>query len=815
MKAIYLEDAGGSRLVEAADFPLAVGGSTTGAIHIEASAAGQAHQASEAPAFIGLSEGELFVQPADGSLPVLCNGTPLTTSQWLRDGDVLRIGRAQLTLEIDGEEARLRAEEWKAPQKTDPPVIAPRTFPRPENPGMAVEPVAFEPVRIGTAPRARRSIRPRELFLWSTIAVLIGATWFVFAARSVRIDTEPAEARVELEGSFLIVELGGRFLLRPGTYTAIIEKDGYVGLEAPIRITDERGQRLRFTLEKRPGVLRITTIPKEGAIVSIDGEEMGTAHLAELELSAGPHQVLVRADRYKDFMTDVEIGGAGTIQTMTAELEPRWAVVSFSSEPAGAAVHVDGKNIGESPVTTDLLEGTHAYEIQLAGYKLHRNQLAVVAGEPQSPPTARLDLADGTLTLESIPPGARVTVDGVYRGETPLELYLEPGDPHDIEVSRAGFEPQSHRARLQPGNAQDLSVELVPILGEVEIVVGPPDALLYVNGEARGPANRVHRLVVLPQSIEVRKEGYEPFRTNITPRQGFPQSIEVTLRTVEEARIMDMPAVIKTAQGAELRLIQPRRFTMGASRREPGRRANETIREVELTRRYYLAIEEVTNLQFREFDPSHRSGSAGRHNLEIDHHPVVRVTWEAAARYCNWLSAKESLPPAYVERDGKLVPRFPPSLGYRLPTEAEWTRAARYPGGDVGRKYPWGDSLPIEPDSGNYGDDSAQGLLPTTLPGYGDSYPATAPASNFLPNPLGLLNLGGNVSEWMHDYYSIYPPGGSEPERDPLGPETGELHVIRGSSWMDGNVTELRLSYRDYGNEARPDVGFRIAKYAE
>ena len=813
IKAIYIEDTGGTRRVETADFPLAVRGSTSGAVHIEPSSTRD--RPSQPVAFIGLAEGELFVQPADTTLPVLCNGTPLKTSQWLRDGDVLRIERVQITVDIDGEEARLRAEEWKAPQKTDPPVIALKTFPSPESAGKAVAPIAFQPVRIGAQRRARRSVRPREIFLWTTIAVLIAAAWFVFTARSVRIETEPTEARVELEGSFLIVELAGRFLLRPGAYTVIIEQEGYQRLEAPIRVTDARDQRLRFTLEKRPGVLRITTVPEEGTVVFIDGEEIGATPLAALELAPGAYQIRVRAERYKDFVTDIEIGGAGTVQTLTAELAPRWAAVTFTSEPGGATVRVDGKTVGESPVAADLLEGSHVYELLLADYKPFQSQLAVVAGEPQSPPTAQLDLADGKLALETSPPGARVTVDGVYRGETPLELYLEPGDVHDIEVSRVEFEPQSHRVQLRPGHEQDLSVELVPILGEVEIVVDPPDALLYVNGEARGRANQVHRLVVVPRDIEVRKDGYETFRTNIMPRQGFPQSIEVTLRTLEEARIKDMPAAIETAQGAELGLVQPLRFTMGASRREPGRRANETIREVELTRRYYLAIEEVTNRQFREFDPSHRSGFAGRHNLEIDHHPVVRVTWEAAAHYCNWLSETQSLPAAYVERDGKLVPRFPPSLGYRLPTEAEWTRAARYPEGDGGRKYPWGDALPVEPNSGNYGDDSAQGLVSTTLPGYGDSYATTAPTSSFLPNPLGILNLGGNVAEWMHDFYSIYPLGGSEPDRDPLGPETGELHVIRGSSWMDGNVTELRLSYRDYGTDARPDLGFRIARYAE
>ena len=817
MKAIYVEDTGGSRRVESVDFPLAVADSTTGVVRIEAASADSSPSSTGARAFIGLSEGELFVQPADASLPVLCNGTPLKTSQWLRDGDVLRLGKAQLTVRIDGDEARLLAEAWQAPQKTDPPAIAPTTFPGLDNAGTLVEPVAFEPLPVGTRPRARRSVRPREVFLWCLIAVLLGAAWFVFSARSVRIETEPADAQVELQGSFLRVELGNRFLLRPGDYTAIIEKDGYRGIEAPIRVTDERDQRLQFTLEKRPGVLRLMMIPEtgaEGANVFIDGEDRGTARGAELELSPGPHRVLVRAERYKDFVADVEIVGAGTIQDLTVEMEPRWAAVAFTSEPAGAAVRVDGERVGQTPVTAELREGAHGYELQLPGYKTYRSELAVVAGEPQSA-AVRLALADGTLLLRSVPSGARVSVDGVYRGETPLDMPLEPGDSHDIQVSRAGYEPQSHRARFESGREQQLIVELVPILGEVEIVSDPPDALLYVDGELRGPANQVHRLVVVPQDIEVRKEGHETFRTHMTPRQGFPQSIEVTLRGLDEARVENMPAVIKTAQGAELRLVQPSRFTMGASRREPGRRANETIREVELTRRYYLAIEEVSNRQFREFDPSHRSGSAGRQNLEIDHHPVVRVTWEAAARYCNWLSERESLPPAYVERDGKLVPRFPPSLGYRLPAEAEWTRAARYPDGGAGRKYPWGDSLPVEPSSGNYGDESAQGVLPTTLPGYNDSYPATAPTSSFLPNPLGILNLGGNVAEWIHDFYSIYPPGGTEPERDPLGPETGELHVIRGSSWMDGNITDLRLSYRDYGTDARPDVGFRIAKYAE
>ena len=75
--------------------------------------------------------------------------------------------------------------------------------------------------------------------------------------------------------------------------------------------------------------------------------------------------------------------------------------------------------------------------------------------------------------------------------------------------------------------------------------------------------------------------------------------------------------------------------------------------------------------------------------------------------------------------------------------------------------------------------------------------------------------MGGNVAEWVNDFYDIQLGMSNKAEIDPLGPGTGKFHVIRGSSWAHGTVTELRLSYRDYNAKARDDVGFRIARYLE
>ena len=74
--------------------------------------------------------------------------------------------------------------------------------------------------------------------------------------------------------------------------------------------------------------------------------------------------------------------------------------------------------------------------------------------------------------------------------------------------------------------------------------------------------------------------------------------------------------------------------------------------------------------------------------------------------------------------------------------------------------------------------------------------------------------MGGNVSEWVNDYYDLTPNMG-EPVQDPTGPEAGDRHVIRGASWALGARSELRLGYRDAAIKGRPDLGFRIARYVD
>jgi formylglycine-generating enzyme required for sulfatase activity len=488
--------------------------------------------------------------------------------------------------------------------------------------------------------------------------------------------------------------------------------------------------------------------------------------------------------------------------------------VFISSIPEGAVVSVGGKPAGNTPLKIELPEGNHRLQISAEGFKTWQTQLAVKPNQPQSIKDIRLQAADGTLALQTRPAGANITIDEKFVGKTPLKVKLSANTEHEIRISKAGYENESRRVQLATGKTEKLAVVLKPIMGVIRFAVEPADAQLVLDGKNQGKVPRELELVAVSHQLEILKKGYKPHRTRITPRPGFPQEIKITLSRLKSEPTG--PAGVITAQnGYALKLVRPGPFTMGSSRREQGRRTNETLRKIILQRPFYMGKREVTNKAFKNFLARHNSGAFKGQRLSQDDQPVVQVTWEQAALFCNWLSAKESLPPAYVKKGGRLVAAEPIGNGYRLPTEAEWEYCARFTKNQGSLKYPWGNQFPPTSPSGNYADTSAQKMLPAYIDNYNDGYPVAAPAAKFKANDLGLYDLDGNVAEWCHDFYTIYTYNTNKADIDPSGPPEGKHHVVKGASWKYASMSKLRLAYRDYSDAKRPDLGFRICRYAK
>jgi len=645
------------------------------------------------------------------------------------------------------------------------------------------------------------------------------STWFVFSARQIVINIKPVPERIEFSGSILAPKIGSYYLMRPGKYTLKAHRECFLPLDHIFWVGDEKHQNLRLKMQKRPGHLMIRTYDSGdteknilGAQVYIDGTVVGNTPIENLEILPGLHKIEIRTENYQNFQTDVNLLGCDKFQEFNLALLPGWSDIIVSSVPFDANVLIDGKSFGKTPLHTQLLPGSYLLEISADGFKTWKHRLNVKPNEPQEIKDVRLQPADGKLTINTKPAGANIIIDGTFVGQTPLTLDLSPDKHHVVQISKAGYEKTTRNIQVASTASKQLDVKLKPRRGTVRLSVEPPDTELIIDGKSWDVVPKTLNLIAIEHKLEFNKKGFHPHRIRITPQPGFPKQLKVVLKKKGASKETE-PLVMTTKTGYRLKLIRPGVYTMGSSRREQGHRSNETLRKVKLTRPFYMGLKEVSNQAFKEFMVQHNSGFFKLQGLNNSAQPAVRVTWEQATRFCNWLSAKASLPPAYVKKGDTLIAVEPLNTGYRLPTEAEWEYCARFTGKQAFLKYPWGNKFPPVQLSGNYADQSAKNLLTNVLEGYNDGRITAAPPAKFKSNTLGLYDMGGNVAEWCHDFYSIYSYDPEKTYVDPTGPKNGKHHVIRGSSWKHGSISTLRLAYRSYGDDKREDVGFRVCKY--
>jgi formylglycine-generating enzyme required for sulfatase activity len=269
--------------------------------------------------------------------------------------------------------------------------------------------------------------------------------------------------------------------------------------------------------------------------------------------------------------------------------------------------------------------------------------------------------------------------------------------------------------------------------------------------------------------------GYEAFKSRRMVEESHKAKLSPQPALVAPKQDFSAYKTIRGADGQEMVLIPAGPFIMGGGE---GSEFDEMPQHNVYVSAFYMDKYEVTNENYQRFIRGTQYHPQTIPFFQDDvsllfgpKQPAVGVSWDDALTYCKW-SEK------------------------RLPTEAEWEKAAR---GEDGRVWPWGNSFV----SGN-----------ANILGDEDGYKYTAPVGSFEAgrSPYGLYDMAGNAAEWVSDWYdqSSYK---ATTFTDPKGPETGRVRVYRGGSWNEA-ATGVRTGKRYTAAQHRTDaiLGFRCAK---
>jgi formylglycine-generating enzyme required for sulfatase activity len=582
----------------------------------------------------------------------------------------------------------------------------------------------------------------------------------------------------------------------------------------------------------------------------------------------GAVEVKVAADTFESATVNIDADSPSNIEVV---LQPSPALLKASLDVAGdTSWYIDGQLVFVgNQLEYSLPADNYVVAVQNPYYELWETQIE--ANRAQTITLApELVAISGSITLNSTPSGAQVSIDGQQVGQTPYTSE-RLGGQYDVQLTRAGYQALQDTLEVTLAAAQvTRNYQLIPEQAIVTLNATPANGVLLIDniekplGEHSLDANTQHR-------FSYQLAGYYPYQRALTFAPGASQSISIVLEP-ELGKVN-----VASNVTAQVSINNQAKGNVPLSLELPAKETQITLaldgyRSV--TKRFTPSSSQLTSLNIpmlTEFDARRQEGRPlfanqigidlqkfrgdaftmgsppneserrrNEHEIDVDFSrefwvsrheitqaqyaafkgqssnsklPQTDISWNDAALFTNWLSQQEGLPAFYRVRGEQVVGINPDSRGYRLPTEAEWEWLAKKSKRPRSTVYVWGNQTRIPRNNGNYGDQSIKGTQLIFLDDYNDQKAGVAEVGSFTADRSGMYDLAGNVSEWVHDFYVTALPDTSKVHIDYLGAPRGTQNVVKGGNYTSGRLRELRAAFREVGETPKPTIGFRIARY--
>ena len=654
----------------------------------------------------------------------------------------------------------------------------------------------------------------RSIIFLAVVTLLI----LFFSLRTLTINNQQniVDFSFTIDSSF-VIKTKSKYILLPGNYQYTAFANGYNTKTGTIALgfADSHidyditllksGSKLKINLLSNIEFSNVTPKP----LVKLNNQEFfaDSATFIIQDLAIASYDLTISQQLFKDFTATVAISDLGKNYELDAKLEPNWAEVMITTEPKSAKIVINSTEI-ESGTVLKLPIDFYLANINIAGYEPQLLSFELTKAGYSN--TLTLKPSRILLTIATNPKGASLLLNNKFVGLTPVDLTVVPVVANKFKFFLPGYKTKivtTSFAINTTATTVAFDLEQVPVF--VTFKTTPNNAKIKLKSKVIS-ANSKQQLQLDMYALEVFARGYITQSFSLDLKQSYSPTIVTNLITPKQQFWLQTKSEYIAKDNTEMLLFTANdKVSIGSPIKELHRRVNEGRHFVNLANWYfYVAKTEVSNKQYRVFNPKHSSNQYKFNSLNNDKQSVVNISWQQAAKYCNWLSQQSGLQEFYTEKNNAIAGFNINANGYRLLNEAEWEWLSRYDNNTKSirpytAKFDYSRSI-------NIADESASNIVNYFVDDYNDGYKVASNVAVGELNANGLYNFAGNVAEWLNDWYKsdwYLLAKGSK-----WGPNNGEYHLIRGASWKKGYAGQLRWSYRDYATKGKQDLGFRVAR---